>query len=252
MSPDLPKKLLGIDTDDPSGGTAGGNETDEEELERFVFVLIGDQRLALSVDDVKSITRPPVEITRVPRAPDAIEGVVDIRGEITVVIEPRIHFPVTAAAPTNQRLLVLDRPSDQQPAAIRVDDVLGVETIPVTNVLEETDGDDAGPLEHPLVVGLVEKETYEREPDDGSDERERLRAPDSLLADLPGAEGPAGPSPLTAARQRTSSEEFDVFEDEDEVEADETEDEEEAPEPTVETTPLVDVERLLLASGHVE
>ncbi|WP_254767331.1 chemotaxis protein CheW [Salinilacihabitans rarus] len=160
MSADLPEKLLGIDIDDSEEQREGDDEP-EEELERFLFFSIGERRLAVSVDEVKTIVDPPTSPTRVPRSPEAITGVVDLRGEITAVIEPRELFPAEAAPSDEPRLVVFDRPTDRQPAAMIVDEVRGVESVPESDVRDpdEVAADVAGgALEHPLVVGLVERE----------------------------------------------------------------------------------------------
>lgn len=281
MSPDLPEKLLGINIDDPSDRRPTDDEdVEEEELERFVSLTIGEQRLAMAVEDVKAISDPPVTMTRVPRSPDAIDGVVDIRGEITVVIDPRVHFPVQEDPSERQRLLVFDRPTDEQPAAVRVDDVLGVETVPKRNVVDEAgaEGIDDGALEHPLIVGLVrvERQSVPERPTAPERSAQQETANSSpISAGTTESQGPTGPSPLTAARNRTSGEEFELFEEEgvdgegewegqpfgsDDTDAldtvsgrdgDETGSEPET-EHVVETLPLLDVDRLLLASGHVE
>lgn len=252
MSPELPEKLLGIDIEDPSERRpTDAAETEETELERFVYVSLGDLRLAIHVDDVKTITDPPEDATRVPRSPDAIEGVVDIRGEVTVVIEPKVHFPVPEDPTARQRLLVFDRPTDEQPAGIRVDDVLGVETVAKADVLDSDDAEDSEAFEHPLVVGVVERTLREgggRSFDAGdSTARDEAAAGDGEST---------AESPLTAARRRTSSEEFDVpvsdvediVEEESERSPSRTADVEEV----IERTALVDVDRLLLASGPLE
>jgi len=90
----------------------------------------------------------------------------DLRGEITAVIDPRVHFPVSESRSGRERLLVLDRSSDRQSAAIRVDEVIGVETVPESDVID-ADTVDASELsgealDHPLVLALV---TQERKPE---------------------------------------------------------------------------------------
>lgn len=263
MAPDLSEKLLGIDTDDSDGTPdSDGEDGEEEQLAQFVFVGVGEHRLALPVDAVRTITEPSGELTRVPRAPPAIEGLMDLRGEITAVIDPTVHFPVSEARSGRERLLVLDRPSDQQSAAIRVDDVIGVETVPESDVLDADaveDSDFSGDvLEHPLVVALV---TVEREPhvDVGSvvaespvdDGVSATAGPET--GSLPGAGGSAA---LSAARG-ASSELGDSFGETFEIEPEEDDEAESDDEPAesieeivVEATALVDVDRLLLASGQ--
>ena len=260
MSSDIPDRLLGLsigESDDRRPGDDGDDE--QEEYERFVFVELGDHRLALAVDDVKSITDPPTDVTRVPRSPRAIEGVTDLRGVITAVIDLRLHFSTTGNTPDDQRLVVFETGADQQPAAVRVDDVLGVESVPERNVLEEhelesgsledvpfsVDAVDRSVLEHPLLVAAVVKEPGI---EIGIDDL------------LPGGTGSAEPKQdasndpfggrLGLGRDASGDEFGELFDD--------TEPEERRTEPSqfeevseVETTGLLDVERLLVASRRL-
>ncbi|QCS43097.1 chemotaxis protein CheW [Natrinema versiforme] len=267
MAPDLSEKLLGIDIDDADRTRdADGDDGEQERLAQFVFVGVGEHRLALPVDAVRTLAEPPADLTRVPRSPPAIEGLMDLRGEITAVIDPTVHFPVTETRSGRERLLVLDRSSDQQSVAIRVDDVIGVETIPESDILEgdavETSDLSGDALEHPLIVALV---TQEREPradlgsavaDDPADDAASVTA-------APGAGGldAAGGSAVLSSARGTDSgigesvgEAFEV-----EPTADDTadaDDQDEGDESTreivVEATAVIDIDRLLQASGHSE
>lgn len=262
MAPDLSEKLLGIDNDDDRSRDSGGEDDEQEELVQFVFVGVGEHRLAFPVDTVQTITEPSAELTRVPRAPPAIEGLMDLRGEITAVIDPQVHFPVEETRSGRERLLVLDRPSDQQSAAIRVDEVLGVETVPESNVIDstalETSDLSGDALEHPLVVALVTTERESRV-DVGSVVSDRPT--DDGTPTTPGAEtdvaiGAGGSTSLSSTRGTSGGfgesvgETFEIEPDDDAgAEPDEVEDESPR-EIIVEATALIDVDRLLLASGQ--
>ncbi len=269
MAPDLSEKLLGTDIDaaDQTRET-GGDEDEAEELVQFVFVGVGEHRLALPVDTVRTITKPPAELTRVPRSPPAVEGLMDLRGEITAVIDAHVHFPTTESRSGRERLLVLDRPSDQQSAAIRVDDVIGVETVPESDVLDsdaiETSEFDGDALAHPLVVALIRQE---QEPRADVDHVVAEQPADDAVAPTPGpdagrAAGTGGSAALSSAGGvggGLGESVGETFELESTEEADAEQDAEggvESPdsieEIVVKATPLVDVDRLLLASGQAE
>lgn len=255
MSPDLPEKLLGISIDDPSDRPSRENTDEEEEVERFTLVAIGERRLAIAVDDVKTITDPPAELTRVPRAPESIDGVTDLRGEITAVIDPRVLFPVRESPPPSQRLVVFDRPTDQQQAAIRVDEVLGVETVPVRNVrdVDEVAADVADDIgRHPLVSTVVQQERRSTadagsaidlsgDPD-ASDRRESERGSDRRSRPAIGGASGDADDPF-------AGETFELEDDSDESVTEQT-DADETEEVVVETTALLDVDGLLAAAGR--
>ena len=217
MPPDLPEKLLGIDID-PAADRQERDRSDRDEAEervRFVVFGVGEHRLAVPVDDVLSSTDLPEDLTRVPRTPDAIEGVTDLRGEITAVIDPTIYFPTSAAPSDHQQLLVFDSPDDQQSAALRVDDVRGVESVPERDVLQTEDLESrpvsGDALEHPLVTALVERTRRTRRAD--------------VTAEQSAAEATGGGSAVASSvgRRRT----------------------------VVELIPVIDVDDLLSASGHL-
>ena len=278
--------------------SAAGRSADPEDLQRFLVVTLGEHRLAIPVDAVRSTTEEPA-LTRVPRSPESIRGLTDIRGEITAVVEPRIHFPTERHPPDERQLVIIDRPADRQSAGILVDTVAGVESVPGTDVLDEEDIE-AAVLEHPLVLGLVrQEERREFDPrellgrqDEGADEgevhplahlEERLgarREGDLDLSDIEAeAEDESAGSTVSVDVpdvdvEDLGLEEFDVPEGDpdEEPSADEEPgtaadvmgagppsssgipgaapgDGEQDPDPEVTMTPIVDVERLLLASS---
>lgn len=244
MSPELPDGLLGIDVDEEQDRSS---EEEDVELEWFVFVAIGELRLAMPVDQVRSIVDPPEAVTRIPRTPEAVEGVVDLRGEITAVIEPRIHFPADDPPAEKQRFVVVDRPMDRQQAAIRVDEVVGVVGVPEENVKDDTEYESTdvagGALEHPLVLGIVEQEqtatveageTTRPDRPDRDDRRDSWR---SGGRDITGRFGGDDGEEI--------GQEFTLEEDEPAVE-----EEEEQEQIVVEMTAMVDVDGMLRASGR--
>ncbi|MFD1645136.1 chemotaxis protein CheW [Haloarchaeobius litoreus] len=167
MSADLPDELLDVEVEadaedlDPDATTErpddAPREQEDEETERFVVFHIGEKLFAVSVDAVKSIVKIP-ERTRVPRTSPAIDGIMDLRGEITAVIEPRVHFRIDAdPAPfERQRIIVFDRTADKQGVGIRVDGVDGVEMFPLRQIVP---GDHATSADasHPLVDAVIRR-----------------------------------------------------------------------------------------------
>lgn len=55
-------------------------------LEQVVYFMIGEENYGLEVEKVQEIIRP-LPVTRVPRAPVFIEGVINLRGNIISVIK---------------------------------------------------------------------------------------------------------------------------------------------------------------------
>lgn len=91
----------------------------------YVAFVVGGVRYAVSIAHVKEVMRP-LSVAPVPRAPSAIVGVADYRGEIAVVLDLRQHFGVQAGAddPQKHRWIVLRLASLS--LSLVVDDVIGV------------------------------------------------------------------------------------------------------------------------------
>ncbi|SEH12216.1 CheW-like domain-containing protein [Natronorubrum sediminis] len=263
MTPDLSERLLGIDIDDASDGGRNGegaSPVDQEEREQFLFVGLGEHRFALPIDAVQTLADVPEDVTRVPRSPKPIEGLMDLRGEITAVVDPHVHFPDIEADERNgrERLLVLDRPTDQQSAAIRVDDVIGVESIGVSKVHDKSTVEDrpfsGDSLAHPLVDALIEQE---RSPSTQSIRASRPTGTDTANPlDLPADSSDTSLSTMQdridGDTRESDGESFELESTEHSNESAQSSvaaDTETPREVVLEATPLLNVERLLLASG---
>lgn len=197
---ELPEELVGIEdeleTDDDPEPDILGDETDEEpddgedepERERFVVVDVEGEEFALQVNAVQRLVDVTDE-TRVPRTSEAIEGITDLRGAITAVIDPRVLFDIGRADGAavsggpfddeDAELVVFATGADEGHAGIKVDQVRGVEAVPVTHVVldaeeVDTDADRVRELmDDDLIAGLLrEREddefTYTRVVDAGA------------------------------------------------------------------------------------
>lgn len=126
---------------------------------------LGEERCAMDIDSVDSIVEPK-QITRVPRAPDAVEGVMDLRGETTAVVDPT-EFLAVGSEGHAENILVLDRDGDKQKIGIRVDSVEEVRTYADGQI--DRNGDLAGiqtsAIEAELVKGVLRKHVGEVDED---------------------------------------------------------------------------------------
>lgn len=245
MSSDLPDGALGAGEEPDQPGSDGDDDT--VAVRRLAVIQLGRHRLAVPVESVRAIIDPPASVTRVPRTPPAITGVTDVRGQITVLVDPHVHFPDSGGPSEDGSLLVFDRPD--QPAAIRVDAVHGVETVPEDDVFGADSYDPAEiegtALAHPLITDAVRIERVDRRSivdsyaTDGEDGIDHSTPIDQVARS---AEAAGVPEPTDDGVEVA---EFSLDE---ELHAEST------PEPEsvdIEVVPLVDVDRLLLASGPV-
>ncbi|MDR5656859.1 chemotaxis protein CheW [Halodesulfurarchaeum sp. HSR-GB] len=168
-------------------------ETAAEPATEVVEFTLGAERCAIDIDAVDSIVEPK-QITRVPRAPEAVEGVMDLRGETTAVVDPTLFLAIEDDG-TAENILVLDRDGDKQKIGIRVGSVEEVTGYPPAQI--DRNGDLAGiqtsAIEADLVQGVLRKHLGEVD-EDGVPEDISLvlwldiaRLIDAISTDGPGA-----------------------------------------------------------------
>ena len=80
-------------------------EIDDEE--QYVIFRVADEEYGVPIDVVQEIVRIPDQLTRVPKAPAFIEGVVNLRGAVLPVIDQRRRFALPDMARNDrQRIMV--------------------------------------------------------------------------------------------------------------------------------------------------
>ncbi|MGE5476791.1 MAG: chemotaxis protein CheW [Bacteroidales bacterium] len=85
-------------------GSRLGSADDEEQ---FVAFRLMNEEYGVPIDAVQEIVRVPDELTRVPKTPDFIEGVVNLRGVVLPVVDQRRRFGLSAMERNDrQRIMV--------------------------------------------------------------------------------------------------------------------------------------------------
>ncbi len=80
-----------------------GNDT----VQVIVFNL-GEERYGVDISQVREIIKP-TQITRIPNAPDFVEGVINLRGQITTIINLRKRFGLEPKPiDNNTRIIVVE------------------------------------------------------------------------------------------------------------------------------------------------
>lgn len=78
-----------------------------EEEEQFVVFQLGAEEFGVPIEAVQEIVRVPDTIARVPKAPEFVEGVMNLRGSVLPVVDQRRRFGMPAADRSErQRILV--------------------------------------------------------------------------------------------------------------------------------------------------
>ena len=79
-----------------------------EELLQLVSFKIGEEEFGVDILKVQEINRL-VEITKVPRSPDFVEGVINLRGKVIPIIDLRKRFMMeTKESDKDTRIVVVD------------------------------------------------------------------------------------------------------------------------------------------------
>jgi purine-binding chemotaxis protein CheW len=89
------------------GASMGADTHDREMTQRFLVFRIGAEEYGLPLDAVEEVASLPERLTRVPKAPSFVEGVMNLRGKVTPIIDQRTRFASDApAASVRPRVVV--------------------------------------------------------------------------------------------------------------------------------------------------
>jgi purine-binding chemotaxis protein CheW len=126
-------------------GTTAENET------RVLEFALGDERYCLDIEYVEEIVKRET-VTRVPNTPDYVAGVVDLRGQITTILDPKVIFDIDVDG--SEDLIVVFDPDgfdDQGAIGWLVDDVNQVMPVADSEV-------NPSPVEQDHVEGVVDRD----------------------------------------------------------------------------------------------
>ncbi|THD81722.1 MAG: hypothetical protein E7812_02585 [Phenylobacterium sp.] len=115
---DVMQRLGGVR--EAANGSAAADKRGEE-LQFLVFRL-GDDEFGLPIDVVDEVARVPAQITRVPKTPKFLEGVINLRGEVLPVVDQRRRFDMPPSDKGEARRLIVLR-TERHRAGIIVDGV---------------------------------------------------------------------------------------------------------------------------------
>jgi purine-binding chemotaxis protein CheW len=105
---------------------------DSKELLQLVTFRLGNEEFSLDILRVQEIIRH-MELTRVPRTPDFVDGVINLRGRVIPVLDLRKRFGLPSGEKTNEtRIIVVD--VDSKTVGLKVDAVSEVLRLPADTV----------------------------------------------------------------------------------------------------------------------
>lgn len=123
------------------------HESQKEDLRQFVSFVVAGEEFGVNILTVQEIIRP-VDITRVPHAPEFVEGVINLRGRILPVIDLRTRFGFPERAQDDDTRIVVVEIGNQTVGfmADSVREVLRVDVTAIEPAPELAVGIDAGYL----------------------------------------------------------------------------------------------------------
>ena len=95
------------ETENKKSGTAGAEASSKiDEIVQLVTFKLGNEEFALDILKVQEINRI-VEITKVPKAPDFVEGVINLRGRVIPIVDIRKKFHLNIKEATKETRIIV-------------------------------------------------------------------------------------------------------------------------------------------------
>jgi purine-binding chemotaxis protein CheW len=133
---------------DGAPGEPGAMEADDEE--QFVVFRLMAEEYGVPIEAVQEIVRVPDLLTRVPKTPAFVEGVINLRGAVLPVVDQRRRFGMPDAERSDRQRIIVFTAHGVRTGFI-VDSVSGVSRIPVRFIGAAPDLPDG----HPRLIGRV-------------------------------------------------------------------------------------------------
>jgi purine-binding chemotaxis protein CheW len=97
--------------------------------EKFIVFFLDDELFAVSADQVAEVVRPP-EVTPLPRVPEWLFGIANLRGEIIAVVDlAKLLNKRASHVSTKPKLIVLRGPNANASIAFKVDKLSEMTTL---------------------------------------------------------------------------------------------------------------------------
>lgn len=112
--------------------TKGLNQQQEETVQIVIFKL-GEEEFGVNILQVREIEKLDQGITRVPKAPHFVEGIINLRGEIIPIVDLRRRFGLTLPElGYNSRVIIVE--VGDALVGMLVDAVVEVLRVPVSAI----------------------------------------------------------------------------------------------------------------------
>ena len=105
-----------------TGSTGAEDQDTQEQKVQFLIFHLGDNEFGLPIEAIDEVSLVPEQITKLPKAPKFLEGVVNLRGEVLPVVDQRRRFDMPILAQGDRRRLIVVR-TERHRAGLIVDGV---------------------------------------------------------------------------------------------------------------------------------
>jgi purine-binding chemotaxis protein CheW len=106
----------------PVGNTTGSATSTRSDGRKLLAFRLGDDEFALPIEAVEEVALVPERMTRVPKTPKFLEGVINLRGDVLPVIDQRKRFDMPPLQVRDRSRLIVVR-SGAHRAGVIVDSV---------------------------------------------------------------------------------------------------------------------------------
>ncbi|HJF30490.1 MAG TPA: chemotaxis protein CheW [Sporosarcina psychrophila] len=131
------------------------DKLDQKEMKAIIFQLL-DMEYAISVDIVQSIEKV-LSITRVPKTPAYVKGVINLRGIVTPIVDLRERFGLTPKEMDDSTRIIIVT-LDEYDVGLIVDSANDVLDIPVDSI--EPQPEVVGSIESDFISGVAKVEKH--------------------------------------------------------------------------------------------
>lgn len=105
---------------------------------RFLTFRLDNEVYGVPILNVREIVEMQ-EISPVPRSSAWVRGVVNLRGRVLPVIDPKVRFGLDPVETTDLTVIVVLQSNDRRPFGVVVDEVLEVQRLEESNLSETPD-----------------------------------------------------------------------------------------------------------------
>ncbi len=107
---------------------------------RFLTFKIGVEIFAIGIEVIQEIFIYPDMITELPNTTNVVKGVINLRGEVTPIIDLRIHFNIDNNPIYDDKTIVIAiNTSDDRMIGLVIDRINNIENININNLSKSPD-----------------------------------------------------------------------------------------------------------------